>query len=116
MSGLLNVIDVVTASEGRILVMTTNDVSRIDQALRRPGRIDHAIHFLLASQLDAAKLFEKLCHAKEGTKTDAGVQIEKTDQSVENHDRIKALAASFSKKIPDRSLGQAKIQGALVQY
>jgi chaperone BCS1 len=40
-SGLLNAIDGVAASEGRILIMTTNDVSKLDPALLRSGRIDH---------------------------------------------------------------------------
>ena len=36
-SGLLNAIDGVTSTEGRILFMTTNHVDRLDPALIRPG-------------------------------------------------------------------------------
>ena len=39
-SGLLNAIDGVTSTEGRILFMTTNYVERLDPALVRPGRVD----------------------------------------------------------------------------
>ena len=39
-SGLLNAIDGVTSTEGRILFMTTNYVDRLDPALIRPGRVD----------------------------------------------------------------------------
>ena len=39
-SGLLNAIDGVTSTEGRILFMTTNYVERLDPALIRPGRVD----------------------------------------------------------------------------
>lgn len=39
-SGLLNAIDGVAASEGRILFMTTNYVEKLDPALIRPGRVD----------------------------------------------------------------------------
>jgi chaperone BCS1 len=39
-SGLLNAIDGVMASEGRILFMTTNHRDTLDPALIRPGRID----------------------------------------------------------------------------
>ena len=39
-SGLLNAIDGVTSTEGRILFMTTNYIDRLDPALIRPGRID----------------------------------------------------------------------------
>jgi chaperone BCS1 len=36
-SGLLNAIDGVTSTEGRILFMTTNHEQRLDPALIRPG-------------------------------------------------------------------------------
>lgn len=39
-SSLLNAIDGVCASEGRIVFMTTNHMGRLDPALIRPGRID----------------------------------------------------------------------------
>jgi chaperone BCS1 len=42
-SGLLNAIDGVAATDGRILILTTNDVSKLDPALLRSGRID--FHF-----------------------------------------------------------------------
>jgi chaperone BCS1 len=42
-SGLLNAIDGVAATEGRILILTTNDASKLDPALLRSGRIDY--HF-----------------------------------------------------------------------
>lgn len=40
LSGLLNALDGVTASEGRIVFMTTNYYERLDPALVRPGRVD----------------------------------------------------------------------------
>ena len=39
-SGLLNAIDGVTSTEGRIVFMTTNYRDRLDSALIRPGRVD----------------------------------------------------------------------------
>ena len=39
-SGLLNMLDGVASSEGRILFMTTNYLERLDPALVRPGRVD----------------------------------------------------------------------------
>ena len=39
-SGLLNAIDGVTSTEGRIVFMTTNYPERLDAALIRPGRVD----------------------------------------------------------------------------
>ncbi|CAF0924780.1 unnamed protein product [Brachionus calyciflorus] len=40
LSGLLNALDGVASSEGRIVIMTTNYVDRLDPALIRPGRVD----------------------------------------------------------------------------
>jgi chaperone BCS1 len=40
LSGLLNAIDGVFSTHGRILVMTTNHPEVLDEALIRPGRID----------------------------------------------------------------------------
>lgn len=41
--GLLNVLDGVVDTPGRIVVMTTNMVDALDGALIRPGRIDKKI-------------------------------------------------------------------------
>ena len=45
LSCLLNAIDGFCATEGRILVMTTNHPEKLDPAMRRPGRIDMEIAF-----------------------------------------------------------------------
>lgn len=44
LGGLLNAIDGVAASEGRILIMTTNHPDRLDPALVRSGRIDKRVY------------------------------------------------------------------------
>lgn len=43
LSGLLNAIDGITASEGRILCMTTNHIDKLDNALIRAARVDLTI-------------------------------------------------------------------------
>ncbi|PYH96870.1 hypothetical protein BO71DRAFT_319899, partial [Aspergillus ellipticus CBS 707.79] len=45
LSALLNVIDSVSAQEGRILIMTTNHIEKLDGALLRPGRVDMRVPF-----------------------------------------------------------------------
>jgi chaperone BCS1 len=48
LSGLLNMLDGVSSQEGRILIMTTNHIEHLNEALIRPGRSDKRIHLKLA--------------------------------------------------------------------
>lgn len=57
LSGLLNALDGVAASEGRLLFATTNHLERLDPALCRPGRMDVWIEFKNASKWQAKNLF-----------------------------------------------------------
>jgi chaperone BCS1 len=45
MTTLLNSLDGMLASEGRILILTANHPEKIDPAVIRPGRVDHRIKF-----------------------------------------------------------------------
>ena len=82
-SGLLNAIDGVTSTEGRIVFMTTNYFDRLDPALIRPGRvdfiqeIDHCSHHQLLHMF--AKFFpdEDLSKAAEfaGAAAEVGVPL-----------------------------------------
>jgi predicted AAA+ superfamily ATPase len=45
LSGLLNILDGVFNNHGRILIMTTNHIEKLDPALIRPGRIDRKFNF-----------------------------------------------------------------------
>ena len=59
MSSLLNVIDGgMIDAHGRILVMTTNHVDKLDPALIRSGRIDRKIEFGLCDEYQASRLYE----------------------------------------------------------
>lgn len=62
-SGLLNAIDGVATSEGRILIMTTNYPDKLDPALTRPGRIDMRVEFKLASKQQIKELFLRMYSA-----------------------------------------------------
>ena len=44
LSGLLNAIDGAANSDGRILILSTNHVEKLDAALLRSGRIDHFVN------------------------------------------------------------------------
>ena len=112
LSGLLNVIDGVAASEGRLLVMTTNDIEHIDEALMRPGRIDLKINFELATRHDATLLFRQIFRST--TSTDNILDDDKKRKASADLENIDKLAAKFASFVPPGVLGQAEIQGYLM--
>ena len=58
-SGLLNAIDGVTSTEGRIVFMTTNYLDRLDPALIRPGRVDLKQYVGFCSEHQLIEMFDK---------------------------------------------------------
>jgi chaperone BCS1 len=66
LSALLNIIDGVASSEGRILVMTTNHIEKLDPALLRPGRIDMTIAFGYSDSVTIRDLFLAIYAPLEG--------------------------------------------------
>jgi len=59
LAGLLNAIDGIASQEGRIIIMTTNYPEKLDPALLRPGRLDRAYEFGLATKDQARRFFLK---------------------------------------------------------
>jgi hypothetical protein len=59
MAGLLNALDGVATPHGLISVMTTNDLSVIDEAVMRPGRIDLCEEIGLPDAGQIVRLFEQ---------------------------------------------------------
>ncbi|XP_011499114.1 PREDICTED: mitochondrial chaperone BCS1 [Ceratosolen solmsi marchali] len=57
LSGLLNALDGVASSEGRILFMTTNYLDRLDPALIRPGRVDYKEYIGWCSYIQLEQMF-----------------------------------------------------------
>jgi chaperone BCS1 len=50
--------DLTLCREGRILIMTTNHIEKLDEALIRPGRIDKKAKFQHADAAMTSQLFE----------------------------------------------------------
>lgn len=63
LTGLLNVVDGAASSEGRVLMMTTNDASALPPALLRPGRADRHLTLGNATAGQAKDFF---CHFFDG--------------------------------------------------
>lgn len=58
-SGLLNALDGVTATEERLVFMTTNKYSTLPQSLIRPGRIDLRVYIGMASRNQLGRMFRR---------------------------------------------------------
>jgi chaperone BCS1 len=69
LSGMLNTIDSVLSVEGRILMITCNDSTKLDPALIRPGRIDYQIYIDNLKSEDIEKM------AKQYFKCDVSIPL-----------------------------------------
>ncbi|KAI3528398.1 mitochondrial chaperone bcs1 [Colletotrichum abscissum] len=107
LSGLLNVLDGVASQDGRVLIMTTNHIEHLDDALIRPGRVDKKIEFGLADAEVIQKLFctvfeyseKEIPNAETRDKKNAGVQ---------------QLAVQFASVVPESQLSPADILSFLL--
>ncbi|KAK2734870.1 hypothetical protein FQN57_001433 [Myotisia sp. PD_48] len=133
LSTLLNTIDGVASSEGRILIMTTNHEEDLDPALLRPGRVDMSIRFTRANTETIVSLFKAIYSQIEGDLPDQFVAqlseshkttVEKPEKSflrtLMGHDlseeAIDELAVQFGKLVPSGKLSPAQIQGYLMRF
>jgi chaperone BCS1 len=60
LSGLLNILDGVASQEGRVLIMTTNHIEKLDKALIRPGRVDMIVKFDRADSSMTSQIFKAI--------------------------------------------------------
>ncbi|KAH7161508.1 BCS1 N terminal-domain-containing protein [Dactylonectria macrodidyma] len=134
LSGLLNILDGVASQEGRVLIMTTNHLEKLDKALIRPGRVDMIVNFGLADADMTASIFRaiyapydgedvrgsgepapkqsELLNAEEAKK----LADETATIRAETVERVSALAAQFAEKIPEHEFSPAEIQGLLLKH
>ena len=91
-SGLLNAIDGVASQEGRLFMMTTNHIEKLDPALIRPGRCDVKVMICNASRDQMAAMFLRFFPGRD------------------------ADARRFAGRLPPGELSMALIQGHLVEH
>eukprot|EP00026_Physarum_polycephalum_P004829 Phypoly_transcript_04853.p1 GENE.Phypoly_transcript_04853~~Phypoly_transcript_04853.p1 ORF type:complete len:516 (+),score=87.27 Phypoly_transcript_04853:191-1738(+) len=93
-SGLLNVLDGIASTDGRILFMTTNHVDRLSPALIRPGRIDRKFLFDFASHAQISAMFEQFF----------------------GKDTFAEVLAVILDQVADRTITTAQLQGWFILY
>ncbi|KAI1752007.1 P-loop containing nucleoside triphosphate hydrolase protein [Xylaria castorea] len=106
LSGILNALDGIGSHEGRIVLMTTNFIDKLDPALIRPGRIDKRVYLGKLAQQAAKEMFLRLFEIDEAIlDTSTSCDIEK----------LHALADEFSNKLPAEMFTPAQVQGYLLE-
>ncbi|KAJ3070104.1 hypothetical protein HDU98_006843 [Podochytrium sp. JEL0797] len=130
-SGLLNAIDGVAAQEGRMLIMTTNHIEKLDAALIRPGRVDVKVLFDKATQAQVRDLFIQFFTKPpvppaspvdtlsptnlldDNTNTVLTNQLQQEEQDPH---ALHALAVEFSHRVPEKGVSMAAVQGHLMRF
>ncbi|KAH7124773.1 hypothetical protein EDB81DRAFT_664220, partial [Dactylonectria macrodidyma] len=105
---LLNAIDGVASQEGRLLIMTTNHIEKLDGALIRPGRIDTQVKFQFVDRDLAAQIYHVF-----GQPDEVGPNRERR---TEDQLMLERLADEFAVKVPQRKFSPAEILSFLIRY
>ena len=145
LSALLNIIDGVAATEGRILIMTTNHLDKLDNALIRPGRVDLVVKFDLANSQMIASIFRsifatleaddpkpksdvsvrppKASKASEFTKDELARALDEKEAEARSEEeriaeeaRIQTLGDKIATLIPSLTFSPAEIQGYFLKW
>jgi chaperone BCS1 len=140
LSALLNIIDGVASSEGRILVMTTNHIEKLDPALLRPGRVDLSIAFGYSDRDTIKNLFMAIyapldCEIPKSLSsttqkntppasprhspspsTSSTTKLQPPAFDTHSKEEIAALASKFADAIPVGEFTPAEIQGHLLLH
>lgn len=110
LSGLLNAIDGVAAPEGHILIMTTNKLYELDDALVRAGRISVNVGFGNATKQQAEELFIRM-------------YVDRPQRSVSDHivekdpkSELQDLAKRFADQLPEGDFSPADLQDYLILH
>ncbi|KAL9127582.1 MAG: hypothetical protein Q9217_003579 [Psora testacea] len=118
LSTLLNALDGVTTKEGIILIMTSNHLEAIDEALIRPGRIDLKVEFTNVNKAQLIDLFllTYLSDTSEKTHNASATNNENIFTPSVNDEDIHKLAEQFSNVLPSSRFTVEEVQGYLFHH
>lgn len=130
LSGLLNILDGVASQEGRVLIMTTNHVDKLDKALIRPGRVDMMVEFGRADGAMTAALFRAIfarleCERRAPKEIPGDVYVSPEErrrqaeaaarEQAKEDARVEGMALEFAARIPAHEFSPAELQGHLLR-
>ncbi|CAH8561098.1 unnamed protein product [Dicrocoelium dendriticum] len=123
LSGLLNALDGVTSTDGRIIFMTTNHLDKLDAALIRPGRVDMRVHVDYCDAFQLRRMFSRFFPSDDGPTpvvSDPGYTGEQQTLSTTSHTHaphtIQSLATEFARQLEHVCLSSAQVQGFLLTH
>ncbi|KAH7114594.1 hypothetical protein EDB81DRAFT_669699, partial [Dactylonectria macrodidyma] len=102
-------IDGVASQEGRLLIMTTNHIEKLDGALIRPGGIDTQVKFQLVDKDLAAQIYHFVFEQPD----EVGPNRERR---IEDQLMLERLADECAVKVPEREFSPAEILSFLIRY
>jgi mitochondrial chaperone BCS1 len=123
LSGLLNVLDGVVDSPGRIVIMTTNHVEMLDPALIRPGRIDKKLLLGFMDYQDVCLMLEhyfltdlstsqvnRIQAVFEGSESQPQLNLTpaQIEQMTAEHDEVDEMIATLEDKVQPKIAGIPK--------
>ncbi|KAI8384067.1 P-loop containing nucleoside triphosphate hydrolase protein [Blakeslea trispora] len=108
MSGLLNALDGVVAQEGSMIFMTCNDITRIQPALLRPGRIDMKMELGYADKDQIQKMFWRFMGK------DDDIQNDDEQKTFVASEELTLLSQKFTDMIPDLYVTPAELQNFFI--
>lgn len=123
LSGLLNALDGVTSTDGRIIFMTTNHLDKLDAALIRPGRVDMRVHVDYCDAFQLQRMFSRFYPSTDSPTlvvSDPGWVGDRQSMSTAPRTHaphnIQALAVEFARQLEGTCLSSAQIQGFLLTH
>lgn len=118
LSTLLNVLDGMGSSEGRVLIMTTNHIKHLDPALIRPGRADMRVEFQLADRDMVYQLFLFIYGSEPSNFIKHDGSEDRADEdgkdNVTQNREFRQLAKELAAKIPEFEFSPAEIMSFLL--
>lgn len=119
-SALLNAIDGCDSSDGRILIMTSNDLESLDSALIRPGRVDEVFRYKNATKAQAARLFEHFYSDHGDKPVEAVISADEAGDERDSREaalmRLRRMAIAFAECVEDHEFSMAALQGMLLEH
>jgi chaperone BCS1 len=120
LSTLLNVINSIASKEGRVLIITTNYITRLDRALIRPGCVDKKVELGLTNKSITADLFCLIFKPAAGESDVLVGEDRKVPKAARSQEaevkRVEGLAEGFAAKVPELEFSPAGILSFLLDY